>query len=69
PSVTQDFAQPVLLVGICKEAELSDMQARKVIAAVAAHIKSLPYATVALTSRAVVLKQRSQSEVTALIAQ
>lgn len=69
PSMTQDFAQAVLLVGTGKDSELSDMQARKVIAAVAAQIKGLPYVSVALASASLVLKKRSQSDVTALVAQ
>lgn len=69
PRVSQKIASAVLLVGIGKDAELSDMQARKVIAAVAAQVKSLPYASVALASRALLLKKRTASEVTALVAQ
>ncbi|ETX09467.1 cytosol aminopeptidase [Marinomonas ushuaiensis DSM 15871] len=69
PSLTQDFAQAVLLVGIGKDAEMSDMQARKVVAAVAAQIKGLPYESVALASASLILKKRSSSDVTALVAQ
>lgn len=69
PAVSQDFAQAVLLVGIGKDAELSDMQARKVIAAVAAQIKGLPFASVAVASAGLVLKNRSQADVLALVAQ
>lgn len=69
PSVSQDYAQAVLLVGVGKDAELSDMQVRKVIAAVAAQIKSLPYANVAIASKALAVKKRSESEVIALVSQ
>lgn len=58
PGMSQDFAQAVLLVGIGKESQLSDMQARKVIAAVAAQIKGLPFASVAVASAGLVLKNR-----------
>ncbi|MBU1466657.1 MAG: leucyl aminopeptidase, partial [Gammaproteobacteria bacterium] len=69
PGMSQDFAQAVLLVGIGKDAQLSDMQARKVIAAVAAQIKGLPFASVAVASAGLVLKNRSQADVLALVAQ
>ncbi len=69
PIMTQDFAQAVLLVGIGKDAELSDMQARKVVAAVAAQIKGLPYESVAVASAALALKGRSESDVVALVSQ
>ncbi|WP_137170517.1 leucyl aminopeptidase [Marinomonas sp. FW-1] len=69
PGVSQEFAQAVLLVGIGKDAELSDMQARKVVAAVAAQIKGLPFASVAVASAGLVLKKRSQADVLALVAQ
>ncbi|MGP3372580.1 M17 family peptidase N-terminal domain-containing protein, partial [Escherichia coli] len=69
PAVSQDFAQAVLLVGVGKEAQLSDMQARKVVAAVAAQIKGLPFASVAVASEGLVLKNRSASDVLALVAQ
>ena len=69
PSVTQDFSQPVLLVGLGKGEELSDMQARKVVAAVAGAVKGLPFAEVALASSALQVKNRTASEVTALVAQ
>ncbi|MBR7888930.1 leucyl aminopeptidase [Marinomonas sp. A79] len=69
PGVSQDFAQAVLLVGIGKDAALSDMQARKVIAAVAAQIKGLPFASVAIASGEVELKGRSPSDALALVAQ
>ncbi|MEP3349352.1 MAG: leucyl aminopeptidase [Marinomonas sp.] len=69
PSVSQDFAQAVLLVGIGKDAQLSDMQARKIVAAVAAQIKGLPYAKVAVANGSLNLKNRSQADVVALVAQ
>ncbi|WOD08520.1 leucyl aminopeptidase [Marinomonas sp. GJ51-6] len=69
PSVSQDFAQAVLLVGIGKDAQLSDMQARKIVAAVVAQIKGLPYAKVAVANGSLNLKNRSQSDVVALVAQ
>lgn len=69
PGVTQDFAQAVLLVGVGKEVQLSDMQARKVIAAIAAQIKGLPFASVAVATTGLALKNRSQSDALALVAQ
>ncbi|MEP0073739.1 MAG: leucyl aminopeptidase [Marinomonas sp.] len=69
PSVSQDFAQAVLLVGIGKDAQLSDMQARKIVAAVAAQVKGLPYAKVAVANGSLNLKNRSQADVVALVAQ
>ncbi|TYL46741.1 leucyl aminopeptidase [Marinomonas sp. IMCC 4694] len=69
PGVSQEFAHAVLLVGIGKNAVLSDMQARKVMAAVAAQIKSLPFESVAIASAELALKDRSHSEVLALVAQ
>ena len=69
PSVSQDFARAVLLVGIGKESELSDMQARRVIASVTSQIQSFPYASIAVASRALSLKKRSQSAVVGLVAQ
>lgn len=69
PSVSQEFAQSVLLVGMGKGGVLSDMQARKIMAAVAAQIKGLPFASVAIASGELELKGRSQSDVLALAAQ
>lgn len=69
PSVSADFSQAVLLVGVGKSAQLSDMQARKVIAAVASQIKSLPYAKVALANGSLNLKDRSEGDSIALVAQ
>ncbi|MBD5772697.1 leucyl aminopeptidase [Marinomonas colpomeniae] len=69
PCASQDFAQAVLLVGVGKSGELSDMQARKVIAAVAAQIKGLPYASVAVASASLEFKNRSQADTASLIAQ
>ncbi|MBJ7537971.1 leucyl aminopeptidase [Marinomonas transparens] len=69
PCASQDFAQAVLLVGVGKNAELSDMQARKVIAAIAAQVKTLPYASIAVASACLSLKGRSSSDVLALVAQ
>lgn len=69
PCASQDFAQAVLLVGIGKDNELTDMQARKVIAAVANQIKGLPYASVAVASAALALKKRTQGDTLALVAQ
>lgn len=68
PSVSSDFEQAVLLVGVGKEA-LTDMKARKVIAAVASQIKGLPFETVAIANSALQSKGRSQSDVLALAAQ
>lgn len=69
PALTQDFAQAVLLVGVGKGEALSDMQSRKVVAAIAAQIKGLPFAKVAVASEALNMKARSESEVIALLAQ
>ncbi|GAB3483861.1 leucyl aminopeptidase [Marinomonas epiphytica] len=69
PAVSQDFSQAVLLVGTGKGAELSDMQARKVVAAVAAQIKGLPFESVAVASAALSLKGRTESQTVALVAQ
>ncbi|MBJ7556968.1 leucyl aminopeptidase [Marinomonas spartinae] len=69
PSLSADFAQAVLLVGVGKSASLSDMQARKVVAAIASQIKSLPYATVAVANAALEFKGRSAGETIALVAQ
>lgn len=65
PALTQDFAQAVLLVGVGKGEALSDMQSRKVVAAIAAQIKGLPFAKVAVASEALNMKARSESEVIA----
>jgi leucyl aminopeptidase len=48
---------------------LSDMQSRKVVAAIAAQIKGLPFAKVAVASEALNMKARSESEAIALLAQ
>ena len=69
PALSQDFAQAVLLVGVGKGEALSDMQSRKVVAAIAAQIKGLPFAKVAVASEALNMKARSASEVIALLAQ
>ncbi|WP_394182713.1 leucyl aminopeptidase [Marinomonas posidonica] len=69
PSLSQDFAQAVLLVGVGKGDALSDMQSRKVVAAVAAQIKGLPFANVAVANQGLVMKDRSESEIIALVAQ
>ncbi|MCB5162586.1 leucyl aminopeptidase [Marinomonas algarum] len=69
PGVSQAFAQAVLLVGTGKETALSDMQARKVIAAVAAQIKTLPFPSVAIANDELAVKNRSASDVLTLVAQ
>ena len=69
PVSSQDFAQPILLVGIGKDAELSDAQARKVVAAIATQIKKLPYESVAFANRALAIKNRSAAETLTLVAQ
>jgi len=69
PVTHQDFAQPILLVGVGKERALSDAQARKVIASVASQIKKLPYKSVAVASAELVVKNRSEVNVLTLVAQ
>lgn len=69
PSVSPDFAQAVLLVGIGKDKELSDMQALKIVAAISAQLKTLPYAKVAVASAALPMKGHTSSEVITLVAQ
>jgi leucyl aminopeptidase len=69
PAAHQDFAQSVLLVGVGKEAELSDAQARKVIAAIAAQIKKLPFKNVAIANACLTIKERTADEVLTLVAQ
>ncbi|MCV2404112.1 leucyl aminopeptidase [Marinomonas sp. C2222] len=69
PSVSPDFAQAVLLVGIGKDKELSDMQSRKVVAAISAQLKTLPYAKVAVASAALPMKGHTSSEAITLVAQ
>ncbi|MFT2110859.1 leucyl aminopeptidase [Marinomonas sp. 2405UD68-3] len=69
PITTQDFAQPILLVGIGKDGALSDAQARKVTGAIAAQIKKLPYKTVAIANSGLTIKNRSTENVLTLISQ
>lgn len=67
PSVVE--GQPsLLLVGTGKDA-LSDMNVKKVAAAVGSQIKSLPYATVAVAASALTVKERSADNVVTLLAQ
>lgn len=67
PSVVE--GQPsLLLVGTGKDA-LSDMNVKKVAAAVGSQIKSLPYATVAVAASALTVKERSADNVVMLLAQ
>lgn len=67
PSVVE--GQPsLLLVGTGKNA-LSDMNVKKVAAAVGSQIKSLPYATVAVAASALTVKERSADNVVMLLAQ
>ena len=67
PSVVE--GQPsLLLVGTGKNA-LSDMNVKKVAAAVGSQIKSLPYATVAVAASALAVKERSADNVVTLLAQ
>ncbi|SBT16100.1 Cytosol aminopeptidase [Marinomonas gallaica] len=67
PSVVE--GQPaLLLVGTGKEA-LSDMNAKKVIAAIGTQIKGLPYATVAVAATGLSVKNRDQKNITTLLAQ
>lgn len=67
PSVVE--GQPsLLLVGTGKDA-LSDMNVKKVAAAVGSQIKSLPYATVAVAASALAVKERSADNVVTLLAQ
>lgn len=67
PSVVE--GQPsLLLVGTGKDA-LSDMNVKKVAAAVGSQIKSLPYTTVAVAASALTVKERSADNVVTLLAQ
>ncbi|MBJ7550901.1 leucyl aminopeptidase [Marinomonas ostreistagni] len=67
PSVVE--GQPsLLLVGTGKDA-LTDMNVKKVAAAVGSQIKSLPYATVAVAASALTVKERSADNVVTLLAQ
>ncbi|TDR06140.1 leucyl aminopeptidase [Marinomonas communis] len=67
PSVVE--GQPsLLLVGTGKDA-LSDMNVKKVAAAVGSQIKSLPYATVAVAASALTVKERNADNVVTLLAQ
>ena len=67
PSVVE--GQPsLLLVGTGKDA-LSDMNVKKVAAAVGSQIKSLPFATVAVAASALTVKERSADNVVTLLAQ
>jgi leucyl aminopeptidase len=67
PSVVE--GQPsLLLVGTGKDV-LSDMNVKKVAAAVGSQIKSLPYATVAVAASALTVKERSADNVVTLLAQ
>lgn len=67
PSVVE--GQPsLLLVGTGKDA-LSDMNVKKVAAAVGSQIKSLPYATVVVAASALTVKERSADNVVTLLAQ
>lgn len=69
PAAQQEFAQPVLLVGIGADAEISDADAKKVITAIVSNIKSLPYKTVALANKALTIKQQSEAGVLSLVSQ
>ena len=67
PSVVE--GQPaLLLVGTGKEA-LSDMNVKKVAAAVGTQIKSLPYANVAVAASGLPVKDRDADNMTTLLAQ
>ena len=67
PSVVE--GQPsLLLVGTGKDV-LSDMNVKKVAAAVGSQIKSLPYATVAVAASALTVKERNADNVVTLLAQ
>ncbi len=67
PSVVE--GQPaLLLVGTGKEA-LSDMNVKKVAAAVGTQIKSLPYANVAVAASGLSVKDRDADNMTTLLAQ
>lgn len=67
PSVTAGEPS-LLLVGTGKEA-LSDMNFKKVIAAIGSQIKGLPFASVAVAASGLALKERQADNVTTLIAQ
>ncbi|MGB2064377.1 MAG: leucyl aminopeptidase family protein, partial [Marinomonas gallaica] len=65
---TSERQPALLLVGTGKEA-LSDMNAKKVIAAIGTQIKGLPYATVAVAATGLSVKNRDQKNITTLLAQ
>lgn len=65
---TSERQPALLLVGTGKEA-LSDMNAKKVAAAVGTQIKSLPYANVAVAASGLSVKDRDADNMTTLLAQ
>lgn len=62
-------AQAVLLVGVGKEEALSDNEARKVVSAIVAQLKKLPFKKVAFASKALVVKDRDEESILTLLAQ
>ncbi|ADZ92812.1 leucyl aminopeptidase [Marinomonas mediterranea] len=68
PSISEEFASAVLLVGIGKDA-LSDAKAKKVIAAVSSQIKGLPFAKVAVALSGLTIVDREAANVLTLAAQ
>jgi len=69
PVASQDYAQAVLLVGMGKDDVLSGASARKVMAAVAAKLKTLPYVSVAFAGAALTIKDHSPAQVLSLTSQ
>lgn len=69
PVASQEYAQPVMIVGIGSDDELTDADAKKVMAAVAANVKTLPYETIALASKSLCVKGHDEAEVLTLVSQ
>ena len=69
PVASQEYAQSVLLVGTGSDEELTDTDARKVIAATASSVKTLPYKTIAVAGKELLVKGHTESQVLTLISQ
>ncbi|WP_211313841.1 leucyl aminopeptidase [Marinomonas piezotolerans] len=67
PNTTADQAS-TLLVGTGKDA-LTDMKAKKVVAAIGSQIKPLPFAKVAVAASGLSIKDRDESNIVTLLAQ
>lgn len=65
---TSDKAPAVLLIGTGKD-DLSDMKLKKVVSAIGAQIKSLPYVTVAVAASGLSVKDRDSANINTLLAQ